>query len=104
MYMLCLGGEILVWSGNVPPTDRDRLDRMKEARKLLKLQSGRDFGYDLPAWHHFLLNDDELSEEYTFDYAWDAVRPRIEELVDDPNRLRLVRLLEEQQDAAADKR
>ena len=104
MCMLCLGGEVLVWSGNVAPTDRDRLDRMKEARRLLKLQTKRDFGYDLAAWHHFLLSDDELSEEYTFDYAWDAVRPRIEELLDDPNRLRLVRLLEEQQDAAADKR
>jgi hypothetical protein len=67
-------------------------------------QTGRDFGYDLAAWHHFLLNDDELLEEYTFDYAWDAVRPRVEELLDDPDRLRLVRLLEKQQDAAAIKR
>jgi hypothetical protein len=104
MDMLCLGGDVLVSNGKAPPADRDRLDRMKEARRLLTLQTGRDFGYDLAAWHHFLLNDDGLSEEYTFDYAWVAVRPRIEELLDDPNRLRLVRLLEEQQGAAADKR
>jgi len=104
MDMLSLGGDILSWGGTAPPTDRDRLKLMKEALRLLKLQTKRDFGYDLAAWHHFLLSDDELSEEYTFDYAWDAVRPRIEELLDDPNRLRLVRLLEEQQDAAADKR
>ena len=104
MCMLCLGGEVLVWSGRVSPTDRDRLGRMKEAHRLIMQQTGRDFGYDLAAWHHFLLNDDELSEEYTFDYAWDAVRPRIEELFDDPDRLRLVRLLEKQQDAAAIKR
>jgi peptidoglycan/LPS O-acetylase OafA/YrhL len=41
----------------------------------------------------------ELSEEYTFDYAWNAVEPRIDELLDD-----LLRLLDEHLDAAADKR
>jgi hypothetical protein len=46
----------------------------------------------------------ELSEEYTFDYAWNAVEPRIDELLDDPDRLRLVRLLDEHLDAAAGKR
>jgi len=104
MLMLCLGGEVLVRHTNEPPTDRERLDRMKEARRQLKLHAGRDFGFDLAAWHHFLLNDGELSKEYKFHYAWRAVRPRIEELLDDPDRLRLVRLLEEQQDVDADQR
>jgi len=104
MSMLYLGGEVLSWGGTVPPTDRDRLDRMKEAHRLLTQLTERDFGYDLAAWHHFLLNDDKLSEQYTFDYAWNAVKPRIDELLDDPDRLRLVRLLEEHLDAAASKR
>jgi len=99
MDMLSLGGDILSWGGPTSPTDSDRLNLIKEARRLLKLQTERDFGYDLAAWHHFLLSDDELSEEYTFDYAWKAVKQRIDELLDDPDRLRLVRLLEEQQDA-----
>ena len=102
--MLRLGGEVLVRNTNAPPTDRERLDLMKEALWLLKLKTGRDFGYDLAAWHHFLLNDKELSKEYKFHYAWRAVRPRIEQLLDDPDRLRLVRLLEEQQDVDADQR
>jgi len=102
--MLSLGGEVLVRNTNDPPTDRERLDRMKKARTLLKRDTGRDFGYDLAAWHHFLLNHDKLSKDYKFHYAWSAVRPRVEELLDDPNRLRLVRLLEEQEDVDADQR
>jgi hypothetical protein len=74
---------------------------MKEAREMLTRQTGRDFGYDLAAWHHFLLSNDKLSEEYTFVYAWEAVKPRIDDLINDPDRLRLVRLLEERPDAAA---
>jgi hypothetical protein len=101
MDMLNLGGEVLSWGGTAPPTDRDRLNVMKEAREMLTQQTGRDFGFDLASWHHFLLNDDKLSEEYTFVYAWDAVKHRIDELIDDPDRLRLVRLLEERPDGAA---
>ena len=41
------------------------------------------------------LNDAKLSEEYTFHYAWKAVRRRIDELLHDPDRLRLERLLTE---------
>ena len=104
LYMLSLGGDILSWGRTTPPTDRDRLNLMKEAHEQLTQHTGRDFGYDLVAWHHVLLDDDALSEEYTFDYAWKAVKRRIDVLLDDSDRLRLVRLLEEQQDADADKR
>ena len=104
MFMLELGGEVVRRGGTVPPTDRDRLGLMKEAHKLLTQLTGRDFGYDLAAWHHFLLNDDKLSEQYTFDYAWTAVQPRIEGLLDDPDRLRLVQLVDQHLDADADKR
>ncbi len=95
MDMLSLGGEVLLWSGAVPPGERDRLTAMREAREMLMQRAGRDFGFDLAAWHDFLLNDGKLSDEYTFVYAWKAVRRRIDELFDDPERLRLVRLLEE---------
>jgi hypothetical protein len=95
MDMLSLGGEVLSWGRTVPPSDRDRLNAMKEAREMLMRQTGCDFGFDLAAWHNFLLNDDKLSEEYTFVYAWRAVKRRIDELFDDPDRLRFVRLLEE---------
>jgi hypothetical protein len=104
MLMLSLGGDIVSWGGTVPPSDSDRLNLMKEAHGLLTQQTGRDFGYDLAAWDHFLLNDDKFSEGYTFIYAWKAVKPRIDELLNDPDRLRLVRLLEERPDAAVDSR
>lgn len=99
--MLCLGGDSRLWVGRVPLTDCKRLARMKEAHKMLKLYSGRDLGYDLAAWHHFLMSDRQLRKEYTFHYAWRPVRRRVEELLDDPDRLRLVQLLEEEGDPVA---
>lgn len=69
---------------------------MKEAHRLLTLQTGRDFGYDLAAWHHFLLYHPRLSKEYKYPSTWKAVRRRMNELFDDPDRSRLVRLLEEE--------
>ena len=106
MDMLGLGGEILLSGGiaSQRASDEQRLDVMKDARQMLMQRSGRDFGFDLAAWHQFLLNDAKLSEEYTFDYAWKAVKPRIDELINDPDRLRLARLLNEHPEAAADKR
>jgi hypothetical protein len=73
---------------------------MKKARHLLTQRTGEDFGFDLAAWHHFLVSDDKLSEEYTFVFAWEAVKRRIEDLLDDSDRLRLVRLLDDYPDAA----
>ena len=106
MNMLRLGGEVLL-SGGIAAgqaNDRERLSVMTKARQTLMQRTGRDFGYDLAAWHHFLLEDAQLSEQYTFDYAWKAVKPRIDELINDPDRLRLERLLNEHPEAAADKR
>lgn len=106
MDVLRLGGEILLSGGiaAAAPNDQDRLGAMKQARQMLTQRTGRDFGFDLAAWHEFLLNDAKLSEEYTFDYAWKAVKRRIDELLSDPDRLRLVRLLSEHPQAAADRR
>ena len=106
MDMLGLGGEILLSGGiaSKSASDEQRLDVMKQARQTLVQRSGRDFGFDLAAWHQFLLDDAKLAEQYTFDYAWKAVKQRIDELLNDPDRLRLVRLLNEHPEAAADKR
>jgi hypothetical protein len=97
MYMLDLGGEVVRWAGATPPTDGDRQTAMKEARDILTRLTGRDFGYDLAAWHGFLLSDNNLSEEYQFDSAWKTVKKRIDQLLDDPDRVRLVRLLNDEQ-------
>ena len=91
--MLQLGGQALL-RGSEAPSDLERMGVMKEARDLLRHRTGKDFGFDLAGWHHFLLTNAELSEEYTFDYAWKGVKRRIEELLDDPGRLRLVRLID----------
>jgi len=106
MDMLRLGGEILSPGGSEtkPASDDQRLSVMKQARQALTQRTGRDFGFDLAAWHHFLLTDAKLSEQYTFDYAWKAVKRRIDELLDDPDRLRLERVLNEHPPAAADRR
>ena len=106
MDMLGLGGEILLSGGigSEQASDDQRLVVMKQARQTLMQRTGRDFGFNLAAWHRFLLDDGKLSEEYTFDYAWKAVKRRIDELLDDPDRQRLERLLNEHPEAAADKR
>jgi hypothetical protein len=95
MDMLQLGGETVLFGSTEAPSDLERMDAMEKARGLLRLRTGKDFGFDLAGWNYFLLRNDELSEEYTFHYAWKAVKRRIEELLDDAERLRLVRLIDE---------
>jgi hypothetical protein len=94
MDMLGLGGEICRWYSQQAPSDQDRIDEMKMSRKTLRETVGCDFGYDLEAWHNYLLNNGEHSEEYTFAYAWHAVRPKILDMIKDPERFRLIRLIE----------
>jgi hypothetical protein len=94
MHMLGLGGEICRWYSQQPPSDEDRMREMKSSREALRETIGCDFGYDLQAWHDHLLDNKKHSEEYTFVYAWRAVRPKILELIKDPDRLRLTRLVE----------
>ena len=73
------------------PSDDDRIHEMRQALKSLRKETGRDFGYDLEAWHNYLINSDEHREQYTFHYAWDAVKSKIVELISDPERSRLCR-------------
>ena len=90
--VLSLAGEHMPWGNDEPPPDAYRLTAMKSGREALKKLTGKDFGYDLAAWNDFLLKSAKYSEEYTFDYAWKAVKHRVDELVNDPDRLRLVAL------------
>jgi hypothetical protein len=91
--MLGLGGEVLDWS-TAQPTDKKRIREMKLSRKELREMTGQDFGYDLGAWHQYLLKSEEYAEEYTFRYSWKAVQKKINELMQDPKRLELVRMIE----------
>jgi hypothetical protein len=93
MDMLMLAGEDVLNGGTEAPSDMDRVRVMKEARESLKKLTGVDFGYDLSAWNKFLLNSPELSKEYKFRYAWKAVKRRIEEIIDDPHRVRLIEMV-----------
>jgi len=91
--MLGIGGVIC----GVPDDlvqEQDRIKTMKKSREMLRKETGEDFGFDISAWHEFLLNSDAHREEYTFHYAWEAVCPKINELIDDQDRQRLVALAE----------
>src|SRR5438132_1510485 len=73
--------------------DEDRIAAMKTARERLRSKTGRNFGYDIAAWHEFLQESRAFREEYTFHYAWQAVREKVEQLIGDTDRLRLVTLI-----------
>ncbi len=91
--MLGLGGEVAHWPMG-QTTDDQRTSQMIASRENLRALTGRDFGYDLAAWHDYLMNSEEHAEEYTFPYAWAAVQRKILDLFQDPNRIRLVGMLE----------
>jgi hypothetical protein len=88
--MLELGGDVSDRPGSGPVPDEERARRMKDARDRLRQLTGRDLGYDLAAWHHFLLSAPHHTSQYTAAPAWEAVRPRILELVLNPDRMRLL--------------
>ncbi|HET6248392.1 MAG TPA: hypothetical protein VFE47_11890 [Tepidisphaeraceae bacterium] len=94
MDMLGLGGEICRWFHQRAPTDEERMSAMRASRKVLCRMTGLDRGYDLQAWHTELESDRKHSPEYMHPYAWGVVRPRILQLIADPDRFRLVELIE----------
>ena len=91
--MLALGGVLC----GVPEnqwSDEDRLQAMQHARESLRADTGEDFGYDISAWHQFLLQSENHKDEYMFHYAWRAVEPKVMELINDPDRQRLLAIAE----------
>jgi hypothetical protein len=89
--MLALGGIICGYPGE-KPSDHERMQEMCRALEHLRRHTGQDFGLDLQRWHTYLLESEEHREEYTFHYAWEAVRQKILELIGDQERVRLVEL------------
>jgi hypothetical protein len=102
-YVLGIGGIVC----GVPDDlvrDEDRLIHMRQCRQLLCKQTERDFGYSIAKWHEFLKNSEQFRDEYTFHYAWDAVEPEVERLIRDPERTRLVHLLECREEPQSDQK
>ena len=97
-FMLMLAGHVLrrhfVEPVTVEPDD-ERLESMKQGRDRLCSLTGQDFGYDLARWHELLIGNDE-EWGYRHPYAWKTVRRAIEKAMDDPDRIRLVKLLEDE--------
>lgn len=73
--------------------DEERTEYIVQAREDLKQRTGRDFGYDLAAWHDFLASNKDYG--YTHPYAYSGVRRAVEEAMLDPERIRIVSQLEE---------
>lgn len=93
--MLMLAGFLLRRSAvETPETDEDRLAAMRLGREMLRRLMGQDHGYDLRKWHEALLADAEVARGYKHPYAWRVVRRAIESAFADPNRERLVGLLD----------
>jgi peptidoglycan/xylan/chitin deacetylase (PgdA/CDA1 family) len=93
-FMLMLAGRVLR-RRHVPPgtaePDEERLKAMALGRERLRKLTGQDFGYDLKRWHEHLLGTD--AGGYRHPYGWGVVRPAIEQVLDDEDRLRLVEML-----------
>lgn len=58
----------------------------------LRRHTAQDFGYDLAAWHNYLLAHPQTG--YTHPYAFARVRKAVEDAVNDPERARLAGILE----------
>lgn len=70
----------------------ERMRNMQRGLASLRRETAQDFGYDLAAWHDYLR--DHPKTGYTHPYAFAAVRKAVEDALDDPERARLVGMLE----------
>jgi hypothetical protein len=77
--------------GNRLPAEA-MIEAMRRARQALAQQTGQDFGFDLKAWHDYLISCPELG--YTHPYAFRATRKFVGEAERDPVRCRLVTEME----------
>jgi hypothetical protein len=91
--MLMLAGILPTGYGGDMSPDELRLELMRKAHQYLSRRTGVDFRYTLRGWHEWL-QDSEFSDEYTFDYAWEFVKARVEAALDDPAYLALCQLAE----------
>lgn len=92
--VLCLAGLVLTQGGERRVPDEVRLRSMRAALGRLRRQTSADFGYCLARWHAFLQAREPFRQEYQHPYGWRTTSRRVEALIEDPERLRLVALLE----------
>jgi hypothetical protein len=102
MFMLSLAGIKLALRGPpfVDPTrpgskaipDRDHIEIMNGGRAQLVALTGQDFGFDLKAWRAYLV--DHQDSGYTHPYGIAVTRKLVAAAIADPERRRLVALLE----------
>jgi hypothetical protein len=71
--------------------DEERLANMREGLAALHQKTGQDFGYDVAAWHKYLLSRSDLGYDHPYGFA--GVRRAVREAARDPERARLIRLL-----------
>ena len=76
-YMISLCG----FSPYTPFEEEDiGVDQLASAHKALVNETGKDFGFDLRAWHEFLLG----VEEYTYSYVHESMDSTIEKALNNP--------------------
>jgi hypothetical protein len=90
--MLRLIGYRITRESTLDLSDTERMENMKRGREHLKKETNEDFGYDLAAWHEFLLTDEEYG--YTHPYGFSGVKEAVEAALYDPEYVRVVSLLE----------
>ena len=73
--------------------EEERLANMREGLASLRLETGQDFGYDLAAWHDYLVVFDE-EHKYTHPYCFNEVCHAVELAIADLDWPRLIRLQE----------
>lgn len=78
-----------------PETDEARVKSMREGRELLRKLTRQDHGYDLAAWDALLRTDaDDRRWGYRHPYGWHSTEAEVKRALTDPERLRLVALVE----------
>lgn len=90
--ILALGGEVL-HRFRQDVSDQERMDEMVSARAELVNRTGHDFGFDLASWDAWLRTHEPLRGEYMHPYGWKPMKRKVESLVSDERRLRLVQEL-----------
>jgi hypothetical protein len=76
--------------------DEDRIAIMRRGRATLVLLTAQDFGFDLAAWQEYLVARPDLG--YTHPYGWRVTRKFVRAALADPERQRLVSLIESSPD------
>lgn len=94
--LLLLAGYRLTRSqkfNEAPIPDDEKVSLMRKGLQSLRSATGMDFGFDLSAWEQYLMSDRDSG--YRHPYAFRETRRRIAAAIDDPQRMRLVKDLEE---------